>query len=184
MSEKEGSAATPQAARGERSREVIYSGAIVDLVRLDSFWEVVEHAPGVAVLVVRDGQVLGVEQFREAIGAVTWELPAGLVDEGEEPVEAARRELAEETGLSGDLHFVTSLYTSPGFTDEEIFLYEATGLHEVDAQPDETEDLKVVWRDLREAWKLVTGGRLKSSSPTMVGLAYALNRLENGEGSS
>src|SRR4051794_701915 len=76
--------------------------------------EIVEHAPGAAVVAVdADGQVLLVRQPRPAVGMSMLELPAGLVDEGETPIECARRELAEETGYhAGHLEPLVEFYTS------------------------------------------------------------------------
>ena len=69
--------------------DTVYQGAIVTLELLDGHWEVVRHASAVAVLVVRDGLVLGVRQRRPAVDADTWELPAGLIDAGETPDQSA-----------------------------------------------------------------------------------------------
>ena len=100
-------------------RDVIYEGNILTLLTLDDRWEVVEHAEAVAVLALRGASILGVTQHRPAIGKPTWEVPAGLVDPGETPLQAAKRELAEETQLTGELSLLTQLYSSPGFTDEK-----------------------------------------------------------------
>jgi 8-oxo-dGTP pyrophosphatase MutT (NUDIX family) len=158
-------------------RDVLYQGRIIDVVRLDGRWEVAEHAPGVAILVLEGRQVLGVRQERPAAGLRTWELPAGLVDAGEAPEQAARRELAEEAGLGGRLELLTTMYTSPGFTDEIIYLFEAFDLEPAHAQPDEGEDLELAWLDLRAAWEGVRDGSIVTSAPTLVGLGYALARL-------
>jgi ADP-ribose pyrophosphatase len=158
-------------------RETVWSGRIVTLELLDGRYEVVRHVPAVAVLALRDGLVLGVSQRRPAIDARTWELPAGLIDAGEAPAEAAARELREEAQLCGRLTFLTRLFASPGFTDEEIHLFEARGLAPCDGVPDETEELTVAWRDPREVWRDVADGRLKTSGVTLLGLRHALAEL-------
>src|ERR671936_2612240 len=80
--------------------------------------EIVEHAPGAAAVAVDDdGQVLLVRQSRPAVDAALLELPAGLVDAGEAPIDCARRELTEETGYAASpLEPLLSFYTSPGFS--------------------------------------------------------------------
>jgi 8-oxo-dGTP pyrophosphatase MutT (NUDIX family) len=158
-------------------RETLYRGSILDLVRLDGRWDVVEHLPGVAILVLEGRQVLGVRQERPAAGVRTWELPAGLVDPGETPEQAARRELAEEVGLGGELTLLTSMYTSPGFTDEIIYLFEARGLEPAHADADEDEELELAWMDVRTAWDGVRNGTIATSAPTVVGLTVAMARL-------
>lgn len=151
-----------------------FEGKIITVKVLEDRWEVVEHAPSVAVLVVRDGLVLGVRQRRPAIDRETWELPAGLVDPGEEPAQAAARELAEETGLGGTLILVTRFWTSPGFTDERIWLYRAQDLEAVEAQPDPGEDLTVDWRDPAAVWDAAARGDLDTSAVTLLGIRHLL----------
>lgn len=159
------------------SRTRIYEGKIVTLEVLDGRWEVARHASAVAVLVVRDGLVLGVRQRRPAIDADTWELPAGLIDPGESPAEAAARELREETQLCGRLEPLSRAYVSPGFTDEEVHLFEAHDLEACDGTPDETESLIVEWQDPKDAWRDIAAGRLASSAITALGLRHAMARL-------
>lgn len=158
--------------------ETYFEGNIITVKVLEDKWEVVEHAPAVAVIVERDGLVLGVRQRRPAIDRETWELPAGLIDPGEEPVQAAARELAEETGLGGTLQLVTQFFTSPGFTDERIFLFRASDLEAVEAQPDPGEDLTVDWRDPAEVWAASARGDLHTSSVTLVGIQHVLAGLD------
>lgn len=161
----------------EPRREVLYQGRIVNLVRLDGRWEVAEHQPGVVILVLEGRQVLGVRQERPATGLRTWELPAGLVDAGETAEQAAHRELAEEAGLGGKLELITSMYSSPGFTDELLYLFEASDLEPAHALADETEELELAWLDVQAAWDAVRNGSMATSAPSLVALAYALTRL-------
>ena len=159
-------------------RDLIYQGRILTLTVLDDKWEVVEHSGAVAVLALREGpagrEALGVEQRRPAIGARTWELPAGLIDAGETPAEAALRELSEEAQLSGELDLLTQFYTSPGFTNEKIHLFLARDLFPAPGVPDEDEDLTLSWREVNTLWRDIRAGRVYSSGPTVTGLSYAL----------
>lgn len=157
-------------------RDVIYEGKVINLIKLDDRWEVIEHPPAVVVLALRDHKVLGVKQPRPALGHDTWELPAGLVDEGESPEEAALRELAEETQLTGTLSLITQAYSSPGFSDEKIYIYEAVDLQDQEGEPDAGEEITIEWRDLDEVWQAIQRGDTLTSAPTAVALAYALGR--------
>jgi ADP-ribose pyrophosphatase len=109
--------------------------------------DVVRHDGAVAV-VAHDGEaVYLVLQPREAVGeASVLELPAGRLDkEGESPLEAAKRELAEEIGKAAtEWRVVASFYTSPGFTDERVTVYAATDLSEAQAESDEEERIEIV----------------------------------------
>ena len=138
----------------EKTREskTVYQGHIVT-VQVDraelpngqcAVREVVRHPGGVAVLPLEeDGTVLLVRQFRYPFGKVLLEIPAGKMDKGgEEPRSAALRELGEETGaIPDELISLGSIYVSPGFCDEELHLYLATGLHPGQTHPDEDEFL-------------------------------------------
>lgn len=157
-------------------RQEIFSGKVVKLSILDGFWEVVEHADAVAVLVARGSEVLGVRQYRHAVGRESWEIPAGLIDPGEEPITAAARELAEEAQLGGNLTLVTRFYPSPGFSDEETYLYELHEMTDAPGKPDETEQLQLEWRDALETWRAVAAGELATSSVTVVALRQLLAR--------
>ncbi len=155
--------------------ETIYQGKILTLKRLDQKWELVEHAEAVAILALRQGKILGVRQYRPAIGQISWEVPAGLIDEGESPEQAAQRELAEETQLKADLELITQFYTSPGFTNEKIYLYRATNLTETHGELDEDEELELVWLEPEQLWEGIKTGILASSSPSVLALQIALN---------
>jgi ADP-ribose pyrophosphatase len=165
----------------------VYSGRILKLlikyVRLADgephLREIVEHRPGAAMVAVdADGQVLLVRQLRPAVGSAVLELPAGLIDPGEEPIEAARRELVEETGFRARVvEPLLAFYTSPGFTDELIHIFLGRELEEASAPQDEDEEIEVVRTPLQAALRRVMGEEI-SDAKTVAGLlAYA--RLEN-----
>jgi ADP-ribose pyrophosphatase len=153
----------------------VFRGRILDLVVLDERWEVVRHAPAVAVL-ARDGlgRVLGVRQRRPAVDARTWELPAGLIDAGETAFAAAARELAEEANLAGTLTPLATAYVSPGFTDELVHLFEARELRPAVGAPDDDEELELEWREPRSVWDDAARGALATSMVTLLGIRQAL----------
>ena len=162
------------------TEDLIYDGKIMRVVKLERHYEVIRHAAAVAVLIVRgegDGaEVLLVSQDRPAVGARTWELPAGLVDDGETPEQAAVRELAEEVGLGGTLQKFAEVYSSPGFTDEKVYLFEATELYDSRLQGDEGDDFEFAWKPLRESFEKIAAGELQSSGPALLALTYALGK--------
>jgi len=143
--------------------------------------EVVRHV-GAAAVVAMDGEgrVTLVRQYRAPIDRVLIELPAGKLDSpGEDRLKAAQRELAEETGLVAE-HWthLTDLITTPGFCDEVIGLYLATGLKRGESHPDDDEFLRVVTLPLPEAVAMARSGEL-TDAKTVVGLLLA-NTLLNG----
>jgi ADP-ribose pyrophosphatase len=123
----------------------LFEGAIFDVVRRDGK-DVVEHGPAVAIVPVgRDGHVTLVRQERAPVGGKLLELPAGGLEEGETPLECAQRELREETGLhGGEWIEAATFFTSPGYSDERMHLFVATGLEQGAAQPEGTEQIELV----------------------------------------
>jgi ADP-ribose pyrophosphatase len=108
--------------------------------------EIVEHPGAVAIVAVdREGCVTLVRQLREATRAHLLELPAGTLERGESPLECARRELAEETGLTGDdWREAATFWTTPGFCRERMTLFVAEGVQPGQARPDEDESFELV----------------------------------------
>lgn len=176
-------------AENARDRE-IYAGRILTL-RLKYLAqpdgrrflrEIVEHKPGAATVAIDDqDHMLLVRQSRPAVGARLLELPAGLIDPGETPIECARRELQEETGYrAGRLEPLVAFYTSPGFTDELIHIFVATALVPMAAQHDEEEQIELVRLPLAEAIQRVMSAEI-SDAKTVTGLlAYAATRDPQG----
>ena len=134
--------------------------------------EIVEH-PGAVAMVAHDGERLYlVRQPREAVDQrELLELPAGKLDEeGEEPLDTAKRELAEEIGKGArNWEHLTSFYTSPGFADEECHVYLATDLYDEHAEADETERIEIVEAPLVDLDDVIAGCR---DSKTLVGLLW------------
>ena len=130
--------------------------------------EFMEHPGAVAVLAVDDaGRLLSIQQYRHPIQMRNWELPAGLLDvEGEDPLTAAQRELAEEVDLvAADWQPLITMHTSPGGSDEVIHVFRATGLSpapEVFARESEEADIVVRWVALDEAVDAVLTGRVRN----------------------
>lgn len=158
-------------------RELLYDGKILRLERLDGKWEVVRHQGSVAVLVMKGSDVLGVRQQRPATGHSTWEVPAGLIDPGETPMQAAQRELAEEVQLKGNLTLIARFFTSPGFSDELTSLYLLEDPQVAYGKPDAGEQLTPTWLNAHEAWEATLTGELATSSVTAVALQFALAQL-------
>jgi ADP-ribose pyrophosphatase len=127
--------------------------------------EIVEHAPVVAIVPIdEDGDVILVRQYRLAAEEGLLEVPAGLVDEGEDLEAAAQRELQEETGYRADeLRRLGGFFVSPGFCTEFIHIFLATGLIESSLDGDEDEDIVVERVPLREAVHLVRSGGIKDA---------------------
>ena len=127
--------------------------------------EVIRHPGAVCVIpVTEDGDVIFVNQFRYAFNKVTLEVPAGKLEKGEDPLEAAMRELSEETGLSAkNVVYLGELYTTPALIDEVIHMYLATDLVEGKQHLDEDEFINTLRMPLSEAVQKVMNGEIKDA---------------------
>ncbi|BDD82447.1 hypothetical MutT/nudix family protein [Tsukamurella pulmonis] len=168
--------------------ETVYEGAIL-AVRRDEVTmpgggtavrDVVEHDGAVAVVAMNDdGAIAMVNQYRHPMGRRLLEIPAGLLDHTgeEEPVCAAQRELAEETGLGArDWHVLVDLAPSPGFTDEMVRVFLATDLRycEMAEQEDEELDMTVEWIPMPDAVRMVLSGEIVNSTSVSAILAATM----------
>ncbi len=146
--------------------------------------EVIRHPGAVCVLpVTEDGQVVFVNQFRYALNKVTLEVPAGKLEKGEDPMEAALRELSEETGLTANNIFsIGDLYTTPALIDEVIHMYIATDLIEGEQHLDEDEFVNTLKMPLNEAVDMVMNGEIKDSKTQTIILKADKYFQKQGEG--
>jgi ADP-ribose pyrophosphatase len=162
------------------SARTVYDGNLLD-VTLERWGEhereIVEHPGAVAIVAVdADGMLTLVRQRREAVRAGLLELPAGTLEQGEAPLESARRELAEETGLTGGTwREVIAFFTTPGFCRERMHLFFAEGLEPGTASPESDEELELVRWPLSEIASRIDQ---IEDAKTLVGLLLYLRELE------
>ena len=139
--------------------------------------EIVEH-PGAVAIVAWDGERLAMlRQWRHATGEVLLEIPAGTLEPDEAPLSTAQRELVEEAGLAASQWEAgPQFFTAPGFCDERMHLYLATGLSEARADADADELLEPDWLTLADALAAVDDGRIRDAK-TIVGVSWLARRL-------
>ena len=152
--------------------ELIFDGRVVkvykDSIELPtgqkSFREVVKHSGGVVILAYKEDKILLVKQYRYPLKEVIYELPAGKLEPNEDPFEAAKRELEEETGYCANTW--TSLgyvYTSPGYSDEKLYLYKAENLKFTHCHPDDGEILEPLEVEKNEVLKMIKDGKINDA---------------------
>lgn len=140
------------------------NGATIDL-------ETIRHPGAAAVVPVKDdGTVVLIRQFRHAAGGFIYEIPAGKLHPGEDPLHCASRELEEEVGYrASSFELLSSIFTAPGFADEVIHVYKATGLTKGRQQLDPDEVLDIIEMPLLEAVNKIADGTIRDAK-TIVGL--------------
>lgn len=139
---------------------------------------VMEHVkvkPAVVILAItKNDEIVFIKEKRTAIGNVeVLEIPAGVIENGEDPKYAAIRELKEETGyVTKDVEFLTKYYPSCGYSNEEIFVYLASNLEEKQEQElDETEEIKVIEVNKDDAFKMLEKGKIFNAA-TQIALMW------------
>jgi len=130
---------------------------------------IVRHAGSAVMMAVEEDRVLLVRQFRLPAGKELWELPAGKVDEGEQPLDAAKRELQEETGYSAkNWRPLVSFFPTPGYVEERMTLFLATELTAGEATPMDDERIETRWFGREELRKMVYAGEVEDGK-TLIG---------------
>lgn len=140
------------------------NGVTVDL-------ETIRHPGAAAVVPIKDdGTVVLIRQFRHAVGGFIYEIPAGKLSPGEEPLHCAARELEEEVGYrASSFELLSSIFTAPGFADEVIHVYKATGLTKGRQQLDRDEVLEIAEMPLHLAITRIQDGTIRDGK-TIIGL--------------
>lgn len=172
---------------GQLNSKRVYTGRIisldVDTVRFPDGsageLEMIRHSGASAVVPFlsdpggEDPQVLLISQYRYAAGGYLYEIPAGRLDKGEQPRDCAVRELKEETGCTAEqMVHLTSIYTTPGFTDEKIHIFMATGLVAGETKHESDEFLELEPMLLSRALGMVESGEI-TDAKTALGLLFA-----------
>lgn len=163
--------------------EKIFEGKILNL-RIDTVElenqkyakrEIVEHKGASAIIAINDNEeILLVKQYRKAVEDFLYELPAGLINVAEEPIECALRELREETGYEAlAISKIYEFYSSPGFSNEKIYLFKADNLQYISTKFDEDEFIEISAVNKIEAKKMLDSGRILDAK-TLIGIQYWL----------
>lgn len=164
------------------STKNIYSGEIS--IRLDKFKlnnkiiekEIVEHLPSIGLIPIIDGNsILLVTQYRHAAGRTLLEIPAGKIERGERPKQAALREMREEIGYTGKLFPLLQWYLAPGYDTELMYVFVATDLRKINKKEnlDVDENIKVKRTNLTAAIEKCTNGEIEDCKTIAALLAYA-----------
>lgn len=163
------------------SEEYKYRGRIINLkiqhVELPngrvSSREIIEHPGAVAIIPFLDeNTIILVEQFRKALDQVILEIPAGKIDKGENPEACGIRELEEETGYkANEFEYLGKIATTPGFTDEVIYIYKADNLYKGEINMDEDEFINLKTYKIEEIKDMVKKGQIIDGK-TIAALAY------------
>ena len=164
------------------SSEMVYEGAILNLRRdkvtvrdgRTSYREIVEHSGGVIILgVTQDGKIPMIRQYRKPAGQVMLELPAGKLEKGEDPAEAALREFREETGYTaGSIRWAGEFYTTVGYSEEILHVYFADDLEAGNTDFDENESIDTELFAPELLYEKIDAGELNDGKTLIALLLY------------
>jgi ADP-ribose pyrophosphatase len=164
----------------------VYEGSVIG-VRVDEIGkprgdgrhrvEVVEHSGGAAIIAMpTSAEIVLVRQYRHAVGKALWELPAGMIERGEDPALTAARELEEETGYTAKrMRLLRCLYPTPGYCMECVHLFAAEELSPGQQRQEDIEEIEVRIWPLEKAWALVESDQL-ADAKTQIGLSWAMQQ--------
>ena len=154
------------------SSELVYDGRVIkvskDQVKCpngeQSIREIVHHRGGVGILFKVDDKFIFEKQYRYALGEEIIEMPAGKLEEGEIPLEAAKRELLEETGYRPlEMVHLGDSYPTPGYSSEIIHLYYCPKAVKEERHLDKDEDIELIYLTLEEIEQMIADGKIKDS---------------------
>ena len=158
--------------RLSKERLTLPNGETVEL-------EIIHH-PGAAAIVplLADRRVVMIKQYRHAVGRFLWEVPAGTINPGESPIECAKRELPEEVGYRAHVfQKIGEIYPVPGYSDEHIHIFLATGLTPGRQNLDTDEVLDVKPIALEEALEMIKRGEIRDAK-TIIGLFFTTLKVK------
>lgn len=140
--------------------------------------------PGNSVIILpinENNEIIFEEQYREAIKKLTLELPAGMIDSGELPEIAAKRELEEETGIiANEIELLTEYYPSAGYTNEKVYIYTAKNFQKGNVHLDQTEEIVSIKKiDFNTCIEMVLNGEFEHASINLAILMYYF-KIKNG----
>ena len=168
------------------SSQMVYAGKVFGIRRdeviepsgVRTTREMITHPGSVVVLpVLPDGRILLIQQYRYAARQYLWELVAGRIDEGETPLEAAERELREETGYRAKrFRTFLEIFPTPGFLEEKMYVLLAEGLTPGLAEPEDDEKIVARPYTCKQAGQMIRNGKLHDAK-TIAGVLYYLRYL-------
>jgi len=170
------------------NRTTIHQGKVFELIRENvtlengttTDVEFIEHPGATAVIpFLDDKRIVLLKQYRHALKKYIWEVPAGTLDPREEIISCAKRELIEETGYSaGQWHRLGEITPVPGYSNERIHIFLATGLQPADQNLDEDEVIEVQAVDFLKAIEMIGDGEIQDAK-SIVGLFWASQWLKS-----
>lgn len=137
-------------------------------------YDLIKHSPGACILpVCDDGRIVLVRQYRNAIDEITYEVPAGFIDVGETPKDAAIRELREETGyIARNVEYVTKTVLAIGTSDEQTYLYIGRDLMFEKTEPDENEFINCEYIEIDDVDRMIKNGEIVDSKTLIAIYVY------------